>query len=76
MAHQSQITFDTYSTHTISETLLSEITEAIKNVSPYGSVEIYVQDNIVTQITVRNIKKTTQNKKSESSRVNTRYAGI
>lgn len=75
MAHQSQITFDTYSTHSISETLLSEITEAIKNVSPYGSVEIYVQDNVVTQITVRNIKKTTQ-KKSEPQRVNNRYAGV
>lgn len=49
---------DQYSTNTISETLLTEIKSALKNVSPYGSVEIYVQDNTVTQITIRNIKKT------------------
>lgn len=51
---------DQYSTNTISKTLLEEIAVALKHVSPYGSVEIYVQDNTVTQITVRNIKKTTQ----------------
>ncbi len=37
--------------------LLSEIKNALKSVR-YGSVEIFVQDNTVTQITVRNIKKT------------------
>lgn len=47
-----------YSTQTISDTLLEEIRTALKNVSPYGSVEIYVQNNVVTQITVRNIRKT------------------
>jgi hypothetical protein len=52
---------DQYSTNTISETLLAEIKSALKNVSPYGSVEIYVQDNTVTQITIRNIKKTIAN---------------
>ena len=38
--------------------LLDEIKEALKNVRGYGSVEIYVQDHKVTQITERNIKKT------------------
>lgn len=66
MANQTQITMDQYSTNTISETLLDEITNALKNVSPYGSVEIYVQDSVVTQITVRNIKKTTQTVKAKA----------
>lgn len=60
MAHQSQPHIETYSTSSISETLVDEIRQALKTVSPYGSVEIYVQDSVVTQITVRNIKKTTQ----------------
>lgn len=47
-----------YSTKRISKTLLEEITQALKNVGPYGSLEIFVQDCTVTQITVRNIKKT------------------
>ncbi len=38
--------------------LVSEIQEALKSVKGYGSVEIYVQDGKVTQITVRNIRKT------------------
>jgi hypothetical protein len=59
MANQSQPPLETYSTQSISDTLVEEIRQALKNVSPYGSVEIYVQDNVVTQITVRNIKKTT-----------------
>lgn len=37
--------------------LLSEIKEALRSVS-YGSIEIFVQNKVVTQITVRNIKKT------------------
>ena len=37
--------------------LISEIKNALKSVR-YGSVEIFVQDNTVTQITVRNIRKT------------------
>ncbi|KKU82359.1 hypothetical protein A2973_02290 [Candidatus Gottesmanbacteria bacterium RIFCSPLOWO2_01_FULL_49_10] len=47
-----------YSTKHISQTLLDELVTALKSVSPYGSVEIYVQNSTVTQITVRNIKKT------------------
>ena len=47
-----------YSTKRISPRLLLEIKEALKSIKSYGSVELYVQRNIVTQITVRNIKKT------------------
>ncbi len=39
------------------QNLVSEIKEALKSVS-YGSIEIFVQNKVVTQITVRNIKKT------------------
>jgi hypothetical protein len=43
----------------IPENVLKEIIDAIKSVGPYGSIEIYVQNNIITQITKRNIKKMT-----------------
>ena len=39
------------------QNLLAEIEEALDAVE-FGSVEIYVTDKKVTQITVRNIKKT------------------
>lgn len=47
-----------YSTKRITKELTEEISAALKNVDAYGSVEIYVQDNRVTQITTRTIKKT------------------
>lgn len=56
-----------YSTTKITKTLLSEIEQALRSVSPYGSLEIFVQDNVVTQITVRKIKKTSSTKKTNSS---------
>ena len=37
--------------------LIYEILRAIYSVEGYGSIEIYIQDNHVTQITTRNIKK-------------------
>ncbi|MBI2008459.1 DUF2292 domain-containing protein [Candidatus Amesbacteria bacterium] len=40
------------------KTLTNEILAALTSVQGYGSVEIYVNDRKVTQITVRNIKKT------------------
>lgn len=43
----------------VSKVLLEEIAIALKTVKSYGSVEIYVQKGVVTQITVRKIKKTT-----------------
>lgn len=46
-----------FSTKNFSETLSEEIKKALKSVD-YGSVEIFIQKGIVTQITVRNIKKT------------------
>jgi len=47
-----------FSNQKISKTLIEEITSALKSVRSFGSVEIYVQKGIVTQITIRNIKKT------------------
>ena len=41
----------------ISNHLLSEIKQALESVK-YGSIEIMVQNKVVTQITVRNIHKT------------------
>lgn len=49
-----------YNIESISPELIEEIKTALKGVKSYGSVEIYVQKGIVTQITVRNIKKTAQ----------------
>ena len=46
-----------YSTNDISEKLLAEIKDALKLLD-YGSVEIFVVDSEVTQITKRHIKKT------------------
>ncbi|OGG08527.1 hypothetical protein A2154_04520 [Candidatus Gottesmanbacteria bacterium RBG_16_43_7] len=58
-----------YNVHSVTNELLEEITQALKNVSPFGSVEIYIQNNIVTQITMRNIKKTiSQNQLNNRSR--------
>ena len=41
----------------IAPQLLQEIEAALKLVRNYGSIEVYVQNSVVTQITVRNIKK-------------------
>jgi len=38
--------------------ILIEIDQLIRQVEGFGSVEIYVQNNVVTQITMRKIKKT------------------
>ena len=47
-----------YSTKHVSDKLVKEVVEALKNIKGWGSVEIYVQDYKVVQITERNIKKT------------------
>lgn len=47
-----------YSTKKVSQTLLNNIKEALKSIDSYGSVELFVQNNTVTQITTRNIHKT------------------
>ncbi len=55
-----------YSTVKISQELLSEILDALKNIRGYGSVEIYVQNSEVVQITERNIKKTAKQEQSHT----------
>ncbi len=47
-----------YSSKQISQQLIEEIAEALKNIRGWGSVEIFVQDFKVVQIVERNIKKT------------------
>ncbi len=42
----------------VNQILVDEIIKALKKIDGYGSVEIYIQDYSVTQITTRNIKKT------------------
>jgi len=46
-----------YSTKKVSQKLIEEIRDSLHNVE-YGSIEIYVNAGVVTQITKRNIKKT------------------
>ena len=48
-----------HSTKQVNDELLKEVIAALKNIRGWGSVEIYVQDFKVVQITERNIKKTT-----------------
>lgn len=47
-----------HSTKTVSEHLMQELINAMKDVDAFGSVEIVIQDYAVTQITHRCIKKT------------------
>jgi len=47
-----------YSVKKVSDTLLSDIVKALQDIRSYGSVEIFIQKGVVTQITTRNIKKT------------------
>lgn len=47
-----------HSTKKIDPQLLTDIVDALKNIRGWGSVEIYVQNFKVVQITERNIKKT------------------
>ena len=42
----------------VNQDIIDEIRRALESVKSFGSVEIYIQDNIVTQITTRTIKKT------------------
>lgn len=45
-------------TRKVSTKLISEITEALNNIKGWGSVEIFIQNYKVVQITERSIKKT------------------
>ncbi len=42
----------------VTKSLIKEIVESINSVKPFGSVEIYVQNGEVSQITMRKIRKT------------------
>jgi hypothetical protein len=42
----------------VSAELIRELIQSIHQVRGYGSVEVYIQDHTITQITVRSIKKT------------------
>lgn len=53
-----KVTLDIPVTIKLPESLISEISKALHSVGGYGSIEMYVQDHSVTQITVRAIKKT------------------
>lgn len=61
-------TMSNFSTQKISSELLAEIKEAIKD-KYYGSVEIYIQDNRVTQITERVIRKLGEVKSKKEKRL-------
>ncbi|MDO8658781.1 MAG: DUF2292 domain-containing protein [Candidatus Levybacteria bacterium] len=52
----------------LSEKLMKDIKEELERIG-YGSLEIYVQNNKVTQITVRNIKKTNVDINDKQNRV-------
>lgn len=56
-----------YSTKNINPLLLEEIADALKNIRGWGSVEIYVQNFKVVQITERNIKKTNSSVPNEQT---------
>lgn len=45
------------SDNNISEKVLQEITSSLQNIKGWGSIEIFVQNNKVTQITEKNICK-------------------
>jgi len=47
-----------FSTKRVNQQLIDEIVQSLKHVSGYGSVEIFINNFKVTQITVRDIKKT------------------
>jgi len=48
---------DAYSTKKVSEKLKKELIKSVQNIEGWGSVEIFIQDYNVIQITEKNIKK-------------------
>lgn len=48
---------DDYNTKNITPKLVQELVASIKNIRGWGTVEIIIQDHIVTQITEKNIRK-------------------
>lgn len=47
-----------YSTQNVTPFLLEELKRAVESVPDFGSIEIFVQDGYVSQISTRKIKKT------------------
>lgn len=58
-----------YSTKRVSQHLVNEIAKSLKSIESHGSVEIYIQDSCVTQITVRNIRKTNGYNRSRTAHI-------
>jgi hypothetical protein len=53
-------------TYDLPDALLEELSRALSGMT-FGSIELYVQNGVVTQITVRNIKKTSVNMKEKKT---------
>ena len=54
-----------HSTKKITGTLVDEIKQSLRDIRGWGSVEIFVQDHRVVQITSRNIRKTNHDLKKD-----------
>ncbi len=46
-----------YSTKNISKELLDDLMQSLAKIDGWGSVEVFIQNHTVTQITEKNIKK-------------------
>lgn len=57
---------DQYSVRKITPKLITEISTALQSVGNYGSVEIYIQQGNVIQITYRRIIKTLKSQKDNN----------
>ncbi len=56
-----QMTPLNFSVKRVNKQLVEEIVQALKSVEGYGSIEIIIQENRVTQISTRSIRKTNHN---------------
>jgi len=54
------------SSNKVNNRLINELSQALKELGGWGSVEIFVQNGTVTQITKRAIKKTNHNLETPS----------
>ena len=68
MAHGNAHNGNIHSTKTVSEHLMQELINAMKDVDAFGSVEIMIQDYAVTQITTGALKRQTDSMKKKRSR--------
>lgn len=56
-----------YTVKKVSKTLVDDIKQSLREVDGWGSVEIFIQDHEVNQITVRKIRKTKPNGPSNNN---------